>query len=423
MSEARMDRDLDQTLTAWMADVAPDRAPSRLLEETFARTMKARQARTYPWHGVRFPAIGRLGAGSGVRTGILVLVALVLTALAIGFGAGSFRSLTSPTPSPSATLEPLSTPTVPLPSAIRISAEAAIPVVEPGWPVFDGTALWVFGADNQVTRIDPATNAAGLPRTIPDLGPNFGGVAANSDGLWVTDFAADLVYRIDPVSLEIVAEIEVGSHPGGVSAFDDAVWTANLRGGSVTRIDPATNEVVATVIVGDAGPGGPHAIDVGLGSVWVSAGSGPDGSGGTVVRIDPATNLIQATIPIPANASACGGFAVAADAVWMSSCFDQPTLVRIDPSTNLLVATIPVGGYVGGLILIDGAPWFTVESANEAAPSPLVRIDPATNTIDRVVSLGDTYRGEGLAIAAGSVWAQDMTNDQVLRIPLAAFGQ
>jgi len=154
---------------------------------------------------------------------------------------------------------------------------------------------------------------------------------------------------------------------------------------------------------------------LGLGSVWVGV---PNTS--SVYRIDPLTNKVEATIEIPAGASPCSGFAFSEQAVWTPSCFDTTTLVRIDPLTNKVVATVDLGGYGGDPILVDGFPWLAVASTS-GGPARLVRIDPATNTIDRVVSLGDAFMGENLMVAAGSVWVTDLPNDQVIRLPMAAF--
>ena len=138
--------------------------------------------------------------------------------------------------------------------------------------------------------------------------------------------------------------------------------------------------------------------------------------GGAVVRIDPTTNKVQATIKIPANASACGGFAISDQAVWMDSCADQTFVVRIDPSTNQVVATVDLGGLGGPPILIDGAPWVLVEKTDSGSdPARLVRINPATNLIDQVFSLGATFRSDRLLLAFGSVWTTDWLHDQVLR--------
>ncbi len=54
-------------------------------------------------------------------------------------------------------------------------------------------------------------------------------------------------------------------------------------------------------------------------------------------------------------------------------------------------------------------------------PARLVRIDPASNSIDRVISLGDAFTRGILVTVAGSAWVTDWANDQVFRLPMAAF--
>jgi YVTN family beta-propeller protein len=314
-----------------------------------------------------------------------------------------------------ATPEPTLILARPTPDPVVVTAEATIAEQEPVGIASDGTALWVFAASGEITRIDPSTNKVG---TSGNVDPAF-----EAAGLWITDFDANIVYRLDPTTLAVIAQIPVPDNPGSAAVADGAVWVTQHRGGTVTRIDPATNEIVATVEVGHRGPGGPHAVGFGLGSVWISAGNAPSTSGryGDVVRIDPATNEIQATISLPSSASACGGFAITDLAVWMPSCFDQPVLVRIDPSTNKVAATIALGGYGGDPVLIDGALWFTITSEGDIDPTRIVRIDPSTNTIDRVISLGDAFRGETMVVASGSLWVADAPNNQVLRLPLSSF--
>lgn len=297
-----------------------------------------------------------------------------------------------------------------------ITPEATIAVPKVGWLAFDGTMLWVFTGSGEAARLDPATNAIGALTTV-DATHQGGGFAVNRRGLWLNDFDTDLVYRVDPASLKVVAKIAVGPSPEGlaVDPQDSAIWVANHRGGTVDRIDPATNKVVATIAVGNAGPSGPHQVGLGLGSVWVGV---PNTS--SVYRIDPVTNKVEATIEIPAGASPCSGFAFSEQAVWTPSCRDATTLVRIDPVANKVVATIELGGYGYDPIMINGVPWLVVESRS-GGPARLVRIDPTTNTIDRVSSLGDAFMGANLVVAAGSVWATDWTNNQVIRLPLGAF--
>lgn len=301
---------------------------------------------------------------------------------------------------------------------ISITPEATIAVLRVGWLAFDGTMLWVFTGSGEVARLDPATNAIGALTTV-DATHQDGGFAVNQRGLWLNDFDADLIYRVDPASLKVVAKIAVGPSPEGlaVDPKDGAIWVANHRGGTVDRIDPATNKVVATIAVGNAGRSGPHQVGLGLGSVWVGV---PNTS--SIYRINPATNKVEATIEIPPGASPCSGFAFGEQAVWTPSCQDATTLVRIDPVANKVVATIELGGYGDDPVIIDGVPWLVVESTS-GGPARLASIDPKTNTIGRVVSLGDGFVGANLVVAAGSVWATDWANNQVIRLPLAAFKQ
>jgi hypothetical protein len=51
MTRDRSDLDLGGILGAWMNDAAPASIPVVVLEEAFARTMVAPQARIYPWRG------------------------------------------------------------------------------------------------------------------------------------------------------------------------------------------------------------------------------------------------------------------------------------------------------------------------------------------------------------------------------------
>jgi streptogramin lyase len=72
--------------------------------------------------------------------------------------------------------------------------------------------------------------------------------------------------------------------------------------------------------------------------------------------------------------------------------------------------------------LINNAPWASIDRDGGAGDA-IVRIDPTTNQIDRVLSPGvDFNGGVDMVVAAGSVWVVDAANNQVLRLPLSAFG-
>jgi YVTN family beta-propeller protein len=307
---------------------------------------------------------------------------------------------------------------VPATPAVIASMTPVATVAAPnvGWLASDGTMLWVVTGAGQVARLDPTAKSIGPLATV-DATHQDGAFAVNGQGLWLNDFDENLVYRVDPTSLKVVAKIDAGPNPEGlaVDPKNGAVWVADHRGGTVERIDPATNKVVAAIPAGNKGPSGPHQVGIGLGTVWVGV---PNTS--SIYRIDPATNKVVATIEIPVDASPCSGFAFSKQAVWTPSCFDAKSLVRIDPVGNKVVATIDLNGYGDDPILVDGFPWLVVEQES-GPPARLVRIDPTTNAIDRTVSLGDSFRGSNLVVLKDAVWAIDSANGRILRLPLSAF--
>ncbi len=72
--------------------------------------------------------------------------------------------------------------------------------------------------------------------------------------------------------------------------------------------------------------------------------------------------------------------------------------------------------------MIAGAPWVSVDRADPDRDY-VGRLDASTNLVDRALSPGPSFGGGGdTVVAAGSVWVTDGANNQVLRLPLGAFG-
>jgi len=414
MSERRTDRDVDQALSAWMDAVAPSRAPARLLEEAFAKTMTGRQLRAYPWHR------GRLWPSSqfSARFAAAMLAGLLLLVVAVGLIGGGSRLAVPSSPSATPSVSPSPGPTsgsLRTPTPIPITPDAAIPVDTPIAMVADGLDLWVL-VPGRLDRIDPVTNAVTASIPLGATSDLYNGVTANANGLWATDWDTSVVYRADPATLKVVKEIAVGSGPKGVVATDAGVWVALTHAGTVVRIDPTTNKVVATVTVAPTGASGPNWIASGLGSIWVDV---PNNA--TVARISPVTNAVQATIPAPYPVVACGGIGVGMSAVWVTSCSAGNLMTRIDPASNQVVTTIDLGGLGFLPVLIDDRPWVSVDTGTGDGGF-IARIDPATNMIDRVVSPGVSFGGGGdIVVAAGSVWVVDGYHNSVIRLPMSAF--
>jgi YVTN family beta-propeller protein len=157
----------------------------------------------------------------------------------------------------------------------RIDTRTARPVGtlhvggEPIYITADGPLLWLTNSDEQafsfhkVVRLDARTGAASATRSLGRLPfhavPAFGSI-------WVSDYQANAVYRLDPHSLTTVARIDVGKNPDAVYADRSSVWVDNDGSASLTRIDPGTNRVTQVVRL----PGAPRSM-VRIGNVlWVA---------------------------------------------------------------------------------------------------------------------------------------------------------
>jgi streptogramin lyase len=425
MNQQRTDRDIEQALTQWAAEVAPKASPTRLLEETFVRTMGTKQERVYPWNrllpGRRALSFSRSGAGVGV----VALGLLLVLALAIGLAGGGLGPKATPSPSPSpsptqtATATPVQVPTPSLPAAISVTAEGSVDLTGPVAMVTDGQFLWVLASDGQIHRIDPATGSVVDSVTTGPATDLYNGLAWSSTGLWATDADSAAVFRVDAAPLKLAASIPAGQSPKGVLANADGVWVADVHGGSVLRIDPLTNLVADTIIVGRAGASGPNWLGDGLGSIWTTV---PNAT--KIVRVDPVAKVVQANIDAPAGFTACGGMVISDNAAWVTSCGAGTRMARADATTNTIVALIQMPGNGYNPVLINGSIWVSVDGGDQTSrpEGTIVRIDPATNSIDRVLVPTTQFGGGGdICVAAGSVWVTDGYHHHVLRLPLAAF--
>ena len=101
--------------------------------------------------------------------------------------------------------------------------------------------------------------AAGRETARRVLGGQTEGIALVPDGssLWVGANQAGKVYRLDPESLEVEAEVATGPVPIRVAAHPDGKWvvSSNFGEGGLSVVDTAANAVARSVRVsGDPGP-------------------------------------------------------------------------------------------------------------------------------------------------------------------------
>jgi YVTN family beta-propeller protein len=267
----------------------------------------------------------------------------------------------------------------------------------------DDTAVWVHNGDGgNLFRIDPKTNAIVANITV---GSGEGGVAIGEGSVWVANSQDQTISRIDPQTNQVIATISLPGNVGAITTSPGAIWASNYNASEVVRIDPRTNKVVATI----SNQIGVSGLSFGAGSTWV-ANRGDTAHG--LTRLDPASNQVQTQINTGGGQSlSCTAVTALEQAVWTIdlSLGDGASVVleRIDPATNKVVATIPVP---------DSAP-FQIAADDHGVwvygPDTLYRVDPNTN---KVVGKLPITGGAGVALGAGSVWVADGSDGTLQRI-------
>jgi peptide/nickel transport system substrate-binding protein len=243
-------------------------------------------------------------------------------------------------------------------------------------------AIWVANYNaGTVARIDPATHRRA--QTIL-AGSTPSAIAVGAGAVWVANTFSGTVSWINPAVNRVVKRIQVGNGPSGIAIGFGSVWVANSSDGTLSRINAVTGAPGKPIKLG----GGATDVTTGYRAVWVS-----DEPDGRVMRVDPTTD--QPTDPIPVGA---GPTAIRAGygSVWVTNSLDG-TVSRIDPQTNVVESKITVGNGPNAVAVGDGGVWV----ANEFEGT-VVRIDPKTDTVAQTIRVGN--RPQGVSIAKGLVW-------------------
>ena len=188
----------------------------------------------------------------------------------------------------------------------------------------------------RIVRIDPTTLEA--IAEIPMEGPIWG-MAFGAGSLWVMtrQYIEGLLIRVDPGLNRVVAKIgewaccsAVAVCCSGVTVGEVAVWglgSIGRRSGELTKLDPMTEDVTRLPSLRPRFRFGGHHLAVGQGVVWVavdSQGGFPLG-GSAVAKIDPATGMITAVF----NNVGPGRFVAGHGAMWMARVGDRAGCVEL----------------------------------------------------------------------------------------------
>ena len=192
-----------------------------------------------------------------------------------------------------------------------------------------------------------------FPHTVIDVEGGVGKLAVADGSLWVTGDST--VTRLDVVTDEVLAVVELDGWPHGITADGSDVWVtvgacsppdpSMCDDGDLVRIDAVTNQVVQTIPIGTWG----YAIAVHGDTVWVTSFEE-----GLVLRVDAAKGEVEAEIPVADPT----GIAAAADGVWTPRHYTG-LVARIDPATNE-VTEFDTGTLATEFVaLTDDAVWVT----------------------------------------------------------------
>ncbi len=142
--------------------------------------------------------------------------ALGQTAPAASAGIAATRSTeVAESPSASAGVGPEASGSIPPGAQIDGRVDVGDPV-SPRWFTSDGQSLWVHELTGLV-RVDMATSA--ITGQVP-MYQEYGYATTGAGAVWQTDYAQDVLLRIDPVADKVVASIPVGLQPEGVAVTE-----------------------------------------------------------------------------------------------------------------------------------------------------------------------------------------------------------
>ena len=264
--------------------------------------------------------------------------------------------------------------------------EATIPRFGMGMGAGFGS-IWIMGTDS-LARIRISDNAvtdmpipAALGRWI------FGDTIAGEGAVWIPDAAHGVIFKIDPVSNRIAAQIkaDLAGRAESLGVGDGSIWAVCGEGDVLKRFSSKDGTEQATIRLPSSGFG----VLVADGSVWVTSPANDE-----LFRIDPASDRVVSTTELNAEPRF---MAADAKSIWV---FDEGdgTLQRVDGVSGRVIASIATGAPDKGTITAGGG--FVWVSTRHV---PIIQVDPRTNAIrSRYYLPVEEYAT--IRYAGGSLW-------------------
>lgn len=400
--------DLDTRIADWVADL-PSRAPDDTLDHVLAELPTLPQYGRLRAAALRSTHMSTTARGARASYAVPLATAAVIAVAVVGAGILFSRNGSNPgvggaKPNVSASVAPSSGASLsPAAAASAVPVNSTtIPVAGPFEIHATDEAVWATSSDGLV-RIDPATNETQL---IELPAQQLTAVASTGDAIWVSDYQAAKLYRVDPDTNEVSATLTLPVGPTSLVAEGDKLYVASKSNTMVV-------DTVANTVVQELKPTGGGPTPVAFGSLWAIATTG-------VNRFDPATDALLATISVPDPSDTCGLWPLAGvkgmnDSI-VAGCFAGTYLSRIDVETNELIGTYELGENGGQSIAIEGSWWVPLGPVDDGG---LGRIDAATGQVVQLVDLGRGNGPSGMTVSATDLWVVSEANQQIVRLPLS----
>ena len=241
-------------------------------------------------------------------------------------------------------------------------------------------------------------------------------MGVRDNGGWVADASDGEVVKIDPLSVDEVASVDLGGSPQALALGTGSVWVGDPTAGLLYQIDKETEDLVGEPIdVGE--PSATMSISIGTDAVWVV-------SGGELRMVDLETSevTVVTTAPNPLDAAANLG------TVWVLD--GEQGLMRLDPSTGAsLGEPIPVRGITGDVYAGAEGIWVA-----DRGDDTIVSVDPESGQTLVIAQVRGTYLDLGfdstamwvLSRATGSsgyLTPLDLTTGEPLTEPISLDGE
>ncbi len=156
----------------------------------------------------------------------------------------------------------------------RVTAKLPLPAV-PSDVAARRDSVWIATTSGQVLVVEPGRGRiVGAVETGGPLGFTQT-IALGPGAVWLADPLAEVVLRVDPASLRVVAHISTGPVTA-LTVGDDAVWAVGPQG--ILRIDSSRNRVTALLPATELG--GVLMVTAAAGWLWA-------GGADSIAKVDP----------------------------------------------------------------------------------------------------------------------------------------